>query len=85
MGFRGGKLAMADIDAAESWLLLRSYGFWQLHAMRTLGRCVMASFCARRTHTSSLVNYFDGRAVSRMCLDRGPKLSERHVFTLTGV
>ena len=30
MGFRGGKLAMADIDAAESWLLLQSYDFWQL-------------------------------------------------------
>jgi len=33
---------MADIDAAESWLLLRSYIFGSVDAMCTLGRCVMA-------------------------------------------
>jgi len=29
MGFRGGKLAMADIDAAESWQLAAQLFFWQ--------------------------------------------------------
>ena len=43
MGFRGGKLAMADIAVGEL-ALLRSYPFFgSVDAMRTLGCCVMAS------------------------------------------
>ena len=29
--------------------------------------------------------FFVAQPASRICLGRGPKLSERHVFTLTGV
>ena len=71
--------------AAESWLLLHSYIFGSVDAMRSLGRCVMASFCARQSPTCDLLNYFIEKPTSRICLDRGPKLSKRHVFTLTGV
>ena len=85
MGFRGGKLAMADIAVGEL-ALLRSYMFFgSVHAMRSLGRCVMASK-SLPIWLTRMPNYFDGpRPASRICLDRGPKLSERHVFTLTGV
>ena len=43
MGFRGGKLAMADIALSELAMLRRYAFFGSVHAMHTLRRCVTAS------------------------------------------
>ena len=85
MGFRGGKLAMADIAVGEL-ALLRSYDFFgSVDAMRTLGCCVMASIAPDLASYVLCQLFRWPRPASRICLDRGPKLSKRHVFTLTGV
>ena len=63
MGFRGGKLAMADIAVGEL-ALLRSYMFFgSVHAMRSLGRCVMASNRSRfgLLRAVSIISMAEGR------------------------
>ena len=76
---------MADIAAVGKRLTLRSYGFWQ----RT--RCALArmlrdvvKIAPDLAHTSAS-NYFSRKADEPHLPDRVPKVSERHVFTLTGV
>ena len=54
MGFRGGKLAMADIAVGEL-ALLRSYMFFgSVDAMHTLRRCVTRQIAPDLAHTSAL-------------------------------
>ena len=85
MGFRGGKLAMADIARCGKLAIAAQLYFWQrrryAHA-RSLrdGVNFAPDEPIRRTQL-----FRWPRPTSRILLDRGPKLSERHVFTLTGI
>ena len=76
---------MADIARCGKLAIAAQLYFWQrrryVHA-RSLRDGV--NFAPDEPYVC-LSNYFIEMPTSRDCPNRGPKLSERHVFTLTGV
>ena len=72
---------MADIAAAESWLCCAVLFFGSVDAMRTLGRCVMAS----KFHPTSQyvdANYFMPKADEPDFAVTGVQSSPRDMFSL---